>query len=221
MRRRHLDSEKRRELVRNLHREQKMSLRRIATITGWSKSTIDRDLKESPFEAALKSAGSVKAAIAAALAPLPKQSELLVGLIGDRETILRHKDSEWKRGSWPPPIAEHVYIRFLEINGEFTSDMCLKIIKAKIDRDDDRANGVVRKCEMWSTCFAWYLEADDDERAREAEKNFRHDGDDLIWVGAHETHSLEEAAELAKTGRRFWPPSIARVPNGTDEEDES
>jgi ParB-like chromosome segregation protein Spo0J len=45
LRRRHLDVERRRDLVRKLADEQGLSVRRIASITGWSKSTIDRDLR--------------------------------------------------------------------------------------------------------------------------------------------------------------------------------
>ena len=45
MRRRHLDADRRRELVRRLADEQGLSVRKIAAITGWSKSTIDRDLR--------------------------------------------------------------------------------------------------------------------------------------------------------------------------------
>jgi hypothetical protein len=53
MRRRHLDADKRRDLVRQLHSEQGMPVRKISEIAGWSKSTIDRDLKTSPFEETL------------------------------------------------------------------------------------------------------------------------------------------------------------------------
>jgi ParB-like chromosome segregation protein Spo0J len=44
-RRRHLDWDRRRELVRKLADEQGLTVRKIAAITGWSKSTVDRDLR--------------------------------------------------------------------------------------------------------------------------------------------------------------------------------
>jgi hypothetical protein len=46
-RRRHFDPGRRRELARTLH-DQGQSVRKIAELTGWSKSTIDRDLKTPP-----------------------------------------------------------------------------------------------------------------------------------------------------------------------------
>ncbi len=45
MRRRHLDIERRRALVLSLRKEQGLSLRKMASITGWSKSQVARDLK--------------------------------------------------------------------------------------------------------------------------------------------------------------------------------
>jgi hypothetical protein len=54
MRRRHLDADRRRELVRKLHINEQLSIRTIAQITGWTKSTVQRDLKASPFESALE-----------------------------------------------------------------------------------------------------------------------------------------------------------------------
>jgi ParB-like chromosome segregation protein Spo0J len=56
MRRRHLDADRRRALVRRLHAEEGLSLRRIAAVTGWSKSTVERDLRTSPFEESLRAA---------------------------------------------------------------------------------------------------------------------------------------------------------------------
>jgi ParB-like chromosome segregation protein Spo0J len=46
MRRRQLDAARRRELVRALATEQALSVRKIASITGWSKSTVARDLTD-------------------------------------------------------------------------------------------------------------------------------------------------------------------------------
>ena len=45
MRRRHLDADRHRELVHKLANEQHLTVRKIASITGWSKSTVDRDLR--------------------------------------------------------------------------------------------------------------------------------------------------------------------------------
>jgi ParB-like chromosome segregation protein Spo0J len=44
VRRRHLDADRRRNLVRKLRDEQGLSVREIAAATGWSKSTVGRDL---------------------------------------------------------------------------------------------------------------------------------------------------------------------------------
>jgi len=44
MRRRQMDAKRRQELVRRLHDEQALSVRAIASATGWSKSTVARDL---------------------------------------------------------------------------------------------------------------------------------------------------------------------------------
>jgi ParB-like chromosome segregation protein Spo0J len=46
MRRRHLDADRRRELVHKLAAEESLSVRKIASITGWSKSTVARDLAD-------------------------------------------------------------------------------------------------------------------------------------------------------------------------------
>src|SRR5262249_45139337 len=50
MRRRHLDAERRRMFVRNLRTEHGFSVRKIAAATGWSKSTIARDLQCTEWE---------------------------------------------------------------------------------------------------------------------------------------------------------------------------
>jgi ParB-like chromosome segregation protein Spo0J len=64
MRRRHLDADRRRALVRRLHEEQGLSVRKIAEVAGWSKSTIDRDLKGSPFESVLATVNEFRGAVA-------------------------------------------------------------------------------------------------------------------------------------------------------------
>jgi IS30 family transposase len=50
MHRRHQDADRRRALVRKLNTDRGPSVRKISSITGWSKSTVDRDLRRSPFE---------------------------------------------------------------------------------------------------------------------------------------------------------------------------
>jgi hypothetical protein len=100
MRRRHLDADRRRALVRKLHTDEGLSLRKIASITGWSKSTIDRDLKTSPFEQAAETARKVAADAAsigndAASAVLTSLGDAVGWLFG-------WADERWKRGTWPP-----------------------------------------------------------------------------------------------------------------------
>lgn len=60
VRRRHLDADRRRDLVHRLRDERGLSVREIAAVTGWSKSTIGRDLSP-PVPADAESAESVMA----------------------------------------------------------------------------------------------------------------------------------------------------------------
>jgi hypothetical protein len=87
MRRRHLDADRRRALVRRLHGEQGLSVRKIASVTGWSKSTIDRDLKTSPFEQVAEHARTLAAELAGtdqegASSLLGAVAELLTAIFG-------------------------------------------------------------------------------------------------------------------------------------------
>jgi hypothetical protein len=108
LRRRHLDADRRRELVRKLNAEQGLSVRKIASVTGWSKSTVDRDLRTSPFEEAI-------GAMAKSAADLRRRAEdtsseftrELAEMFDSFGTLLGWADAQWKRGNWPPPPIEH------------------------------------------------------------------------------------------------------------------
>ena len=86
----------------------------IASVAGWSKSTIDRDLKTSPFEELI--------AVAAAEHDRCRRDgedadqrrrprafySLLTEASGGFCDFFTWGDSQWKRGNWPPPPEEHV-----------------------------------------------------------------------------------------------------------------
>ncbi len=102
MRRRHLDADRRRELVRRLNTDEGLSLRKIASITGWSKSTIDRDLKTSPFEQAI----AVTARLRADMGDVEESDvagRVLTAMGDGFGALFGWADGQWKRGSWPPP----------------------------------------------------------------------------------------------------------------------
>jgi hypothetical protein len=115
MRRRHLDADRRRALVRKLSTEQGLSVRKISSITGWSKSTVDRDLKESPFEAALGGFGEVAEGLREMAAAAPSDDvRRIVSTIGDGfghlETFVRWAEGQWKQGAWPPSDLEEHFL---------------------------------------------------------------------------------------------------------------
>jgi hypothetical protein len=101
MRRRHLDPDRRRELVRSLHDEQAMSVRAIASVTGWSKSTVDRDLRTSPFEQIMAEAAAASAKLGEVDGP-PAHLSVVVDGLGMLARFAGWADGQWKRGNWPP-----------------------------------------------------------------------------------------------------------------------
>lgn len=146
MRRRHLDADRRRELVRKLHHTNRLSLRRIADVTGWSKSTIERDLKTSPYEEII---GSYEASIAKQQAQMEeikdpgarKAISSLFGSQGEILNIFQYTDSQWKRGNWPLSIVEQAQMD-LALKGfvamlEFTIQALSATTPARRQRVDD------------------------------------------------------------------------------------
>jgi hypothetical protein len=109
MRRRHLDAERRRELVRRLHEEQGLSVRQLAEVTGWSKSTMARDLETSPFEQVMRECEQAAEQVRKAMEEKPESVLLeVVGTVLDGMGGLhRFADGEWKRGQWPTDPVTH------------------------------------------------------------------------------------------------------------------
>jgi hypothetical protein len=104
MRRRHLDGDRRRELVRRLHTEEGLSVRKLAAITGWSKSTVDRDLKTSPFEEIIREAHDAAESVRSETSEIGKS---IADALDGFGAMFGWADSQWKRGTWPPPPDEH------------------------------------------------------------------------------------------------------------------
>jgi ParB/Sulfiredoxin domain len=96
MRRRHLDADRRRDLVRKLHKDEGLSVRKIAAVAGWSKSTIDRDLRESPFEEALAKVARGRELIA----EIPDEAgrEICTSLNAAFGALYGLADGDWKAG---------------------------------------------------------------------------------------------------------------------------
>lgn len=172
MRRRHLDADRRRELVRRLHDEGGLSRRKISSITGWSKSTVDRDLKTSPFEEALAAARDG----AAGLRKLePKEiSEALAGTSDATAELLGFADAQWKRGNWPPPPAEHLELTLGFKGIRDVLDALIRLLQAESQEERERIHQENEKHfeqheEHWR---AWgRLSLDEREaRAREAQE---------------------------------------------------
>jgi hypothetical protein len=114
MRRRHLDADRRRSLVRRLHGDEGLSLRKIASVTGWSKSTIDRDLKTSPFEQAAEAARGLTRDAAAMDSGAAR--DLLSHLGQAVGYLYGWADQQWKRGSWPPPDDKRMFMLLASVD---------------------------------------------------------------------------------------------------------
>jgi hypothetical protein len=113
MRRRHLDADRRRELVHKLYRERYLTVREIASITGWSKTTVHRDLQPSPFEQLLAQTKAQADEWRAALDHVgdPAHRELLGSVATTLDLVhglFGWADGQWKRHNWPPPPVQHV-----------------------------------------------------------------------------------------------------------------
>lgn len=184
MRRRHLDSDRRRELVRRLHRDEGLSVRRIAAVTGWSKSTVDRDLKPSPFEEILAGSTRMHESLLSIGDDLdnPKAVELFASLsdgTGGIVSILSELDGQWKRGQWPPPIEEHVAVSIGLRSLMHTLQCVTAGLQAAVNRD--RAE-VHRNRERLSESRASFdrlrreWDAASPERRREIAEEMRADG---------------------------------------------
>jgi ParB-like chromosome segregation protein Spo0J len=192
MRRRHLDADRRRELVRKLHKDEGLSVRKIADIAGWSKSTIDRDLKASPFEAALANAAAVRdelndipdERVREALSTVPN---LLGALYGQA-------DADWKAGRQRPETELTLMTLVL-----YETQRTVTHVIARSGGEDVPA--------LWKTPFTM-----------EGESAGRGDGqewDSLVdWWDALDDESREREAERARRMGmldRWGPP----VPSGT------
>lgn len=191
MRRRHLDADRRRDLVRRLADEQGFSVREIASITGWSKSTVDRDLRTSPFEELIASvdASSAELRRVAEEADGPRQeiANALAGVVGIVGHAYRWGDGQWKRGNWPPPLSEHFELTY----GLYTLSKTLRefdaIVGAKDEEERDRASA---------------------EFDREQERR-----DD--WSRRRQAMSEEERERRLETFNRAWLWDPVAVPDGT------
>jgi hypothetical protein len=106
MRRRYLDADRRRSLVRELHKKEGLSVRKIAVITGWSKSTVDRDLQASPFESIVGRCKHMRQQALKAEDDTVRQ--ILVGVAQVNLSLFDHADDLWKRNNWPPDDDEEL-----------------------------------------------------------------------------------------------------------------
>lgn len=141
MRRRHLDADRRRELVRKLHKANRLSLRRIADITGWSKSTVERDLKTSPYEAIIASAADSLAEQQAAIAEIDDATAQRVGRVfisgqGEMLNVFQYADSQWKRGNWPLPLIEQAQMDLVLSNIADLFGFMIKMLDVKTTKSE-------------------------------------------------------------------------------------
>lgn len=142
MRRRHLDADRRRELVRRLADEQGLSVRKIASVTGWSKSTIDRDLRTSPFEEMIGEMTKVAADLRRRAEDTSNEFVSEIAAMFDIvRSVLGWTDGQWKRGSWPPPVVQHVELTVRMRELVWTLDGVLEVLQAT----DKRAFARVRE----------------------------------------------------------------------------
>ena len=123
MRRRHLDADRRRSLVRKLNTEEHLSVRKIADITGWSKSTVDRDLQSSPFEETLRGFKEMGEQ-ADQLGPGAAQ-EFFEHFSGLGVSLFSWADQEWKQGRFDD-------VKRLEFNlSVYTMSRTIDIVRAR------------------------------------------------------------------------------------------
>ena len=144
MRRRHLDADRRRDLVRRLADEQGFSVRKIASITGWSKSTVDRDLKTSPFEELIASVHASSTELRRVTEETDGAGQEIVDGVADVLGIFGGlfgwADGQWKRGNWPPPLVEHVELSVSLYALASTLRGFAAVVGAKDNEDRDRAS---------------------------------------------------------------------------------
>jgi hypothetical protein len=195
MRRRHLDADRRRELVRKLANEQGLSVRKIASITGWSKSTVDRDLKTSPFQELISRAAEDAAYVRGIGERLGTNAarECFDGIADSYETIgqlFAWADGQWKGGSWPPPLVDHaeLTVRMRGFAGTVRGlfDYINATSHAKNEQDHIRAN-------------------------EEFEEKMRlYDKWDCLWNAFTPDVRIDKATKMRDRGMLFDP-----VPGGT------
>lgn len=112
MRRRHLDADRRRDLVRSLSDDQGLSIRQIASVTGWSKSTVHRDLQASPFEHFIARAAEAQEGVANLESAPQGVRSAIAELFGAWREGFSWADNAWKQDAWPPPPVEHLLFTF-------------------------------------------------------------------------------------------------------------
>ena len=173
LKRRHLDVDKRRAFVRKLHNDEKMSLAKITKATGYSKATICRDLKASPFEAMITGYAELAEAgkdIA------PGVSEINDHMTHLAETMLnleRMSDAHWKAGTEPDDLnciahiilkqaTHHQFINLVaQMNGE-PNPQC-NGGRSWIEGQEETECGAVTLLKLWGT---WSPEEKDRQVAR-------------------------------------------------------
>jgi hypothetical protein len=154
MRRRHLDADRRRDLVRKLHSEEGLSLRKIASITGWSKSTIDRDLKSSPFERVAEQSAALAADMAGADRTVATK---VLGSIGEvAAAIFSRADYLWKSGQVPDDDE-----RMIMVLGVIDMDRALRQLTDLAEGREATKSGVT---EPYSTWGEWWADRPEEKR---------------------------------------------------------
>ncbi len=143
LRRRHLDADRRRELVRKLHKDNRLTMRKIANITGWSKSTVERDLKTSPFEQIIQGMEGTITGLNKDIKEMDDEAarrmiQVFTNSHQEGLDIYQYADSQWKRGNWPLPLIEQAQIT-MSLDAVFTGlkALCQVGLAVINDRKED------------------------------------------------------------------------------------
>jgi hypothetical protein len=158
MRRRHLDADRRRELVRKLHQDEGLSVRKIAAVAGWSKSTIDRDLKASPFEERLATIAEWRDEIESI--PDEQLREGLASFPNAFGALYGQVDGDWKARRRRSDVELTEMTLFL-----YDMDRLVRNTIARLGGDEPRR--LVIRGEPWDgTTLEWWetLDIEDQER---------------------------------------------------------
>jgi transcriptional regulator with XRE-family HTH domain len=202
MRRRHLDVDRRRELVRRLAEEQGLSVRKIASVTGWSKSTVDRDLRTSPLEELLFNLSGGLGRLRRFSDSLENEAAReLFGSVADQYGVLRDfigwMDGQWKRGTWPPPPEPHVELTFAVVNMQTVLSGLMDVLDTAVKtKGDKQAMHDARR--------------QTEQTLKQREKTLRN------WRALPPDERVRKAAEAQERGVLFGP-----VPDGTPQEDDA